>query len=143
MRLTSSAFLFSLVIWLFMFGWISAVTARSWSYHYHPEAVTPTPIATPVKVAPSASEQSSTVKLLKLAIVSDLGIFAQDQSLQRNGYSDHMKDVTNRLSLFDGMNSPEALGVFASLSSYYLGAPAEKTYQCLALQKGRVLDGRV
>ncbi len=139
MRLISSAVRLLVVISLFLLGGISAVLARSWSYNYHPEILEPTPTTLPTKAAPSG--QSSTPKLLKRAIVSDLAIFAQNQSLQRNtGYSDHMKYETSRLSLFDSMNSSEALSAFASLSGYYLGASGEKLYRCLALRKGRALE---
>src|SRR5208283_3075279 len=65
----------------------------------------------------------------------------QDHNLRpRTGYSDHMEYLTSHLLLFDGMNSAEALSMFASLSGYYLGAPAEKLYQCLALRKGKALE---
>jgi hypothetical protein len=96
-------------------------------------------VATPTTVAPSASEP--TAKLLKRAIVLDLAVFAQDHDLRpRTGYSDHMEYVTSQLLLFGGLNSPEALSMFASLSGYYLGAPAEKLYQCLALREGKALE---
>ena len=112
--------------------------ARSWSYHYHPKIAEPTAVATPAKAAPNTSEQSGEAKLLKRAIVSDLAIYAQDQQLQPNGaYGDQ---IVSRLSRFDSMNSPEAFIVFASLSGYYLGTPAEKLYYCLALRKGRALE---
>ena len=113
--------------------------ARSWSYHYHPVPEA-TPPAAPTKAAPSAFEPS-TSKLLKRAIVSDFAVFAQDHNLQpRTGYSDHVEYVTSQLLLFDGLNSPEALSMFASLSGCYLGAPTEKLYQCLALRKGKALE---
>ena len=111
--------------------------ARSWSYHYHPKIAEPTAVATPANAAPNTAEQSGEAKLLKRAIVSDLAIFAQNQTPQPNGaYGDQ---IVSRLSRFDSMNSPEALNVFASLSGYYLGAPAEKLYYCLALRKGKPL----
>jgi hypothetical protein len=85
--------------------------------------------------------EPSTAKLLKRAIVSDLAVLAQGHNLQpRTGYSDHMEYVTSQLLLFDGMNSQEALSMFASLSGYYIGAPTEKLYQCLALRKGEALE---
>src|SRR5208337_4332452 len=132
MRLLSSAVLLLVLISFIVLIGISAVLARSWSYHYHPEVLTPTPIATPAKVAPSTSEQSSTPMLLKRAIVSDLAIFARDRNLQPR--------TTSQLSLFDAMNSPEALIAFASLSGYYLGASAEELYKCQALRKGKALE---
>jgi len=139
MRLLSSAIRFLLVISFILLTGISAVLARSWSYHYHPVPAA-TPLPTPTNAAPSAYAPS-TAKLLKRAIVSDLAVFAQDHNPQsRTWYSDHMEYVTRELLLFDGMNSPEALSVFASLSGYYLGAPTEKLYQCLALRKGKALE---
>jgi len=139
MRSLSSAIRLLVVISFILLVGISAVLARSWSYHYHPVPEA-TPVATATTAAPSASEPS-TAELLKRAIVSDLALFAQDRNLQpRTGYSDHMKYVTSELLLFDRMDSPEALSMFASLSGYYLGAPAEKLYQCLALRKGKALE---
>jgi len=139
MRSLSSAIRLLVVISFILLAGISAVLARLWSYHFHPvPEVTPT--ATPTKAAPSASE-ASTAKLLKRAIVSDPAILAQGHNLQpRTGYSDHMEYVTSQLLLFDGMNSQEALSMFASLSGYYLGAPTEKLYRCLALRKGKALE---
>ncbi len=119
----------------------SAVLARSWSYHYHPVVEEPTAIVTPTPVAAAAVERSAEAKLLKLAIVSDLAIYVQEQTPGAGtAYHEHMKYVTGRLSRFDSMNSPGALKVFASLSGYYLGAPAEKLYYCLALRKGKPLE---
>ncbi len=138
MRLLSSAIRLLVLISFILLVGISAVFARSWSYHYHPVSEA-TPLPTATTVAPSASGPSA--KLLKRAIVSDLAVFAQDHNLRpKTGYSDHMEYVTNQLLLFDRMNSPEALSMFASLSGYYLGAPAEKLYQCLALRKGNALE---
>jgi hypothetical protein len=119
----------------------SVVLARSWSYHYHPVVEGPTAIATPTPIAPAAVERSAEAKLLKLAIVSDLAIYVQEQTPAAGAaYHEHMKYVTGRLSRFDTMNSPGALKVFASLNGYYLGAPAEKLYYCLALRKGKPLE---
>jgi len=138
MKLLSSAIRLLAVISIILLVAISAVLARSWSYHYHPVSEA-TPVATPTMAALTASEPSA--KLLKRAIVSDLAVFAQDHNLEpRTGYSDHMEYVASQLLLFDGMNSPEALSMFASLSDYYLGAPTEKLYQCLALRKGKALE---
>jgi hypothetical protein len=138
MKLLSSAIRLLVVISFILLVAISAVFARSWSYHYHPVSEA-TPVATPTAVAPNASEPSA--KLLKRAIVSDLAVFAQNHNLQpRAGYSDPMEYVTSQLLLFDGMNSPEALSMFASLSGYYLGAPPEKLYQCLALRKAKAVE---
>jgi hypothetical protein len=137
MRLLSSALRFLMMMSVILLGETSAVLARSWSYHYHPKVEEPTAVATPAKAAPNTSEQSGEAKLLKRAIVSDLAIYAQDQNPQPNGaYGDQ---IVSRLSRFDSMNSSEALNVFASLSGYYLGAPAEKLYYCLALRKGKPL----
>jgi hypothetical protein len=77
-----------------------------------------------------------TARLLKRAIVSDLAIFIQEQNGQPETGKDHTNYVVSRLLLFDPMDSPEALGVLASLSGYYLGARAEEVYRCLLLRKG-------
>lgn len=117
-----------------------AALARSWSYHYVPRTPRPSPeaAATP---ASAPTEQLSTARLLKRAIVSDLAIFTEEQSIDTNiAPTDHSKYVVSRLSLFDPLSSPEALSVFASLSGYYLGAGAEKLYDCLALRKGKTLQ---
>ena len=54
--------------------------------------------------------------------------------------TDHSKHVVSRLTLFDPLSSPEALGVLASLSGYYLSVRGEKVYDCLALRKGKELE---
>lgn len=141
MRLLSSTLGLLVVMSIILLVGSSTVLARSWSYHYHPQIVEPTAVATSSMAGPAASERSAEAKLLKLAIVSDLAIYAQDQSQQSaKAYNDHMEYVASRLSRFDGMNSPESLNLFASLSGYYLGAPAEKLYYCLALRKGKPLE---
>src|SRR5580658_10308262 len=115
----------------------STVSARSWSYHYHPQLEQATMAPTPATVASIVGDQSTEAKLLKRAIVSDLAIYAQNQTSQN---SDAYRDqVVTRLSRFDTLNSPEALDVLASLSAYYLGAPAEKLYHCLVVRKGTPL----
>jgi hypothetical protein len=131
-----------LFVVLCLLSWvdISAALARSWSYHYVPGTPQPSPeaAATP---ASAPTEQLSTARLLKRAIVSDLAIFTEEQSIDTNiAPTDHSKYVVSRLSLFDPLSSPEALSVFASLSGYYLGARGEKLYDCLALRKGKVLE---
>jgi hypothetical protein len=127
--------------WLVLLVGTSSGWARSWSYHYHPEEIAPTPQATPTAATLSTSVESSPAKLLKLAIVSDLAVFVENRKPQaKTAYSDHMKYVTSQLSLFDGMNTPDSLGMLASLSGYYLGAPAEKLYECLALRKGKAIE---
>jgi len=141
MRLLASALRLSVLTCVILLAKTSAASARSWSYHYHPEVVEPTAVGTPAAAAPGTVERSAEAKLLKLAIVSDLAIYAQDQNPRSStAYGDHMEFVVSRLSRFDSMNSPEALKVFASLSGYYLGAPAEKLYYCLALRKGKPLE---
>ncbi len=90
--------------------------------------------------APATPEQFAEAKLVKLAIVTDLAIYVQDQNQRPGAYDDHMAYVVSRLSRFDSMTSPDALKVFASLSGYYLGAPGEKLYSCLALRKGKPLQ---
>jgi hypothetical protein len=131
-----------LFVVLCLLSWvdISAAWARSWSYHYVPRTPRPSPeaAATP---ASAPAEQLSRARLLKRAIVSDLAIFTEEQSVDTDTTpTDHSKYVVSRLSLFDPLSSPEALSVFASLSGYYLGARGEKLYDCLALRKGKVLE---
>jgi len=53
---------------------------------------------------------------------------------------DDSKYVINQLLRFDSMDSPQALGVFASLSGYYLGGRAEQVYRCLTLRKGKAIE---
>ena len=115
--------------------------ARSWSYHYQPRPPQQSPAAAPTIAAAASAEQLSTARLLKRAIVSDLAIMIQERSL-RSGTErpDHSKYVVSRLLLFDPMDSPEALGVFASLGGYYLGERADKVYRCLALRKGKTIE---
>jgi hypothetical protein len=118
---------------------IGAALARSWSYHYVPRTPKPSPeaAATP---ASARAEKLSTARLLKQAIVSDLAIFTQERVGSDMAPTDHSEYVVSRLALFDPMGSPEALGVLASLSGYYLGARGEKLYDCLALRKGKALE---
>jgi hypothetical protein len=118
---------------------IGAALARSWSYHYVPRTPKPSPeaAATP---ASARVEKLSTARLLKQAIVSDLAIFTQERVGSDMAPTDHSEYVVSRLALFDPMGSPEALGVLASLSGYYLGARGEKLYDCLALRKGKALE---
>ncbi len=142
MRIFAIALRLSVMMFIIMIAQASAVLARSWSYHYHPEPIEPTALATPAAVAaaPVTSEQFAEAKLVKLAIVTDLAIYAQDQNPRPEAYNDHMAYVVSRLSRFDSMTSPDALKVFASLSDYYLGAPGEKLYSCLALRQGKLLQ---
>jgi hypothetical protein len=117
------------------------VRARSWSYHYQPRTPQPTPVAAPTMAPAAGAEQLSTARLLKRAIVSDLAILVQEQHLAAGTERpDHSKYIVSRLLLFDRMDSPEALGVFASLSGYYLGGRAEKVYRCLTLRKGKTFE---
>jgi hypothetical protein len=140
MRLILSSFRIALLTVLFLMAGTSAVLARSWSYHYHPQDFTPTPMATPTQAVSSSSDQASIARFLKRAIISDLAIFAAGHATpSAAAYSDRMAYVTSRLALFDSMNSADALSVFASLSGYYLGSSGEKLYACLALRKGAAL----
>ena len=91
--------------------------------------------------ASANAEQLSTAQRLKRAIVSDFATFVQEQTGHSNSErTDHSNYAVSRLLLFDPMDSPEALGVFASLSGYYLGARAEQTYHCLILRKGKKIE---
>jgi hypothetical protein len=140
MRLLSSSALLVVVISLILPVAISPALARSWSYHYHPTVVEPTPAPTVAQAAPAPAGELVTAKLLKRAIVADLAIYAQNQEPRSNGeYAEQMKYIVSQLSRFDQINSPAGLQVFASLSGYYLGAPGEKLYECLALRKGKAI----
>jgi hypothetical protein len=115
--------------------------ARSWSYHYQPITPQPSPAAASTMAAAASTEQLSTARLLKRAIVSDLAIMIQEQGVGSGTEKpDHSKYMVSRLLLFDPMDSPEALGVFASLSGYYLGERADKVYQCLTLRRGKTIE---
>jgi hypothetical protein len=124
--------------------WLTTVSvapalARAWSFHYKPEAPNPPPTAGAAEASimqgTPAPEQLSTAPLLKRAIVSDLALLIQEQGAR----SDKEYPVHQLLS-FDQLSSPEALGVFASLSGYYLGARGEELYDCLSLRKGKGLE---
>jgi hypothetical protein len=137
MRLLPSSVLLVVVMSLILPVAASPVLARSWSYHYHPTVVEPTPAPTVAQAAPAPAGELVTAKLLKRAIVADLAIYAQNQEPRSDGaYAEQMKYIVSQLSRFDQINSPEGLKVFASLSGYYLGVPGEKLYECLALRKG-------
>jgi hypothetical protein len=86
------------------------------------------------------ARQLSSARLLKQAIISDLAFFIVEQSSRPDkAYAEHSTDLIQRLSLFDRLDSPAALEEFASLDGYYLGAPGEELFDCLALRKGRAL----
>jgi hypothetical protein len=88
-----------------------------------------------------AAEQLSTARLLKRAIVSNLALFVKEQTSRSDkAYGALSENVARKLSLFDTLGSPEALGVLASLSGYYLGARGEELYRCLVLRKGKALE---
>jgi hypothetical protein len=140
MSLPSSSVLLLVGISLILPAATSPVLARSWSYHYHPAVVEPTPAPTPAQLAPAPIGELVTAKLLKRAIVADLAIYSQDQEPRSNGaYAEHMKYIVSQLSRFEQINSPEALDVFASLTGYYLGASGERLYECLAPRKGKAV----
>jgi hypothetical protein len=87
------------------------------------------------------AQQSSTARLLKRAIVANLALFVQEQTGRSDkAHAALSETVARRLSLFDSLGSPEALGVLASLSGYYLGARGEELYRCLVLRKGKSLE---
>jgi hypothetical protein len=110
--------------------------ARSWSYHYHARVESPAPSPSPTALAPP---RLSTAQLLKQTIVSDLAIYVAQPSLSGPPDTGQIAYITGRLSLFDRMDTPDALEVLAGLSGYYLGAPAEQLYDCLCLRKGLAL----
>lgn len=118
--------------------------ARSWSYHYRPKTPQASPAASPSEAAqptPVPAAQPSTARLLKRAIVANFALFVQEQTRRSDkAYAALSENVVRRLSLFDPLGTPEALGVLASLNGYYLGAPGEELYRCLALRKGKALE---
>ena len=118
--------------------------ARSWSYHYRPGTPRASPAANPSEAPqPTAvpAEQLSTAPLLKRAIVANLALFVKEQTSRSDkAYAALSENVVRRLSLFDQLGSPEALGVLASLSGYYLGARGTELYRCLVLRKGKALE---
>jgi hypothetical protein len=130
-------------------GWIvllaplepGEVRARSWSYHYAPRTPQPAPAATPTTAAAAGAERASAALLIKRAIVSDLAVVVRARNIpSESERADHSKYAVSQLLRFDPMDSPQALGVFASLSGYYLGARAEPVYRCLTLRKGKTIE---
>jgi hypothetical protein len=125
---------------------LSTALARSWSYHYRPEVFHASPTATPTpgaanQTAMGPTEELSTATLLKRAIVSDLAIFVEEQQTRSDkAYASHSDYVVRHLLLFDPLQSPESLAIFASLSNYYLGDRGEDLYHCLSLRKGKNLE---
>ena len=116
---------------------VSQVFARSWSYHYRPVTQSSPSAAT----TPAPGEQLTTARLLKRAIVSDLATFVQEQKTRSGEASArHSGFVVSHLMSFEPLNSPDALGVFASLAGYYLGTGGEEAYDCLSLRKGKTLE---
>jgi len=128
-------------------GWIvllallkpDEVRARSWSYHYAPRTPQPAPSATPTMAAAAGAERPPAALLIKRAIVSDLAIVVR-KSPSESERAEHSKYEVSQLLRFDPMDLPQALGVLASLSGYYLGARAELVYRCLTLRKGKTIE---
>jgi hypothetical protein len=141
MLLAHSASLFAVVLFFATIGGPS-VFARAWSYHYQPIAPKPSPAASATEVSitqvtPAPAELRPTARLLKQKIISDVALFIQEHSVPSGDiYTEYL---VHQLPLFDPMNSPEALGVFADLSGYYLGTRGEELYDCLSLRKGKTL----
>jgi hypothetical protein len=133
------------VFWLTIAN-VAPALARAWSYHYKPIAPNPSPAAGAAEASimqgtPAQAEQLSTAPLLKRAIVSDLALLIQERSARSDkASSDHSEYPVRQLLSFDQLSSPAALGVFAGLSGYYLGAPGEELYDCLSLRKGKALE---
>jgi hypothetical protein len=125
---------------------VSLTFARPWSYHYKPITPNPSPAASPAEASitqatPAPAEQLSTARMLKRTIVSNLALFAQEHTVRSDkAYADLSEYVVHQLSLFDPLDSPEALGVFAGLNGYYLSARGEALYDCLSLRKGKALE---
>jgi hypothetical protein len=122
----------------------SPALARSWSYHYRPGPAQASPTPSPGEAAqstPVPAEQLSTARVLKRAIVSNLALFVTEQTSRSDkAYAALSENLVRKLSLFDSLGSPEALGVLASLSGYYLGARGEELFRCLVLRKGKALE---
>jgi hypothetical protein len=132
------------VLWLALVGISTpSALARSWSYHYRPGTPRASPAASASEAAqstPVPADQLSTARVLKRAIVSNLALFVQEQtSPSDKAYAALSENVVRKLSLFDQLGSPDALGVLASLSGYYLGARGTELYRCLVLRKGKAL----
>jgi hypothetical protein len=118
--------------------------ARAWSYHYEPSRPEPSPPVSAAEAsitqATAAAEQLSTAQLLKRTIVSDLALVVQEQGGRSDkAYAEQSNYLLRQLAFFDRLNVPGALGVFADLTGYYLGASGEELYNCLSLRKGKAL----
>ena len=132
------------VFWLTIVN-VAPALARAWSYHYKPIAPNPSPAASAAEASimqgTPTPEQLSTAPLLKRAIVSNLALLIQEQGARSDKASAQQSEYpVHQLLSFDQLSSPEALGVLAGLSGYYLGAPGEELYDCLSLRKGRALE---
>jgi hypothetical protein len=133
------------MFWFATIG-VSATFARPWSYHYKPITPKPSPTASSAEASitqatPAPAEQLSTARQLKRTIVSNLTLFTQEHTVRSDkAYADLSEYVVRQLSLFDPLDSPEALGVFAGLNGYYLSARGEALYDCLSLRKGKALE---
>jgi hypothetical protein len=142
--LAHAAWLLAVVFWFAAIR-ASPALARAWSYHYKPMAPTTSPTASATEASvmqgtPASAEQLSTARLLKGAIVSDLALFVTEQNGRPDkAYPEHSTDLVQRLSLFDRLDSPTALEVFADLSGYYLGTRGVELYDCLSMRKGKAL----
>ena len=98
------------------------------------------PAASPSEAAqptPVPAEQLPTARLLKRAIVSNLALFVKENSRSDKAYAALSENVVLRLLLFDPLGSPEALGVLASLSGYYLGAGEQSSTVASCCEKAR------
>jgi hypothetical protein len=136
---------FAVMFWFATMG-VSVTFARPWSYHYKPITPKPSPAASPAEASimqaiPAPADQLSTARLLKRTIVSNLALFTQEHTGRSDkAYADLSEYMVHQLSLFDPLDSPEALGVFADLNGYYLSARGEELYDCLSLRKGKALE---
>jgi hypothetical protein len=143
--LAHATWLFAVMFWFATIG-VSVTFARAWSYHYEPITPKPSPAASPVEASitqatPAPVEQLSTARMLKRTIVSNLALFTQEHTVRSDkAYAGLSEYVVRQLSLFDPLDSPEALGVFAGLNGYYLSARGEELYDCLSLRKGKALE---
>ena len=87
--------------------------------------------------------------ILKQVVVSYLGLIAAYPDLRFTSHAQREETlagtqmdaaVSSLLFLFDSLNDPESLRVFASLESYYLGEHSAEIYNCLARRKGHALE---
>ena len=79
-------------------------------------------------------------EILKGLAVSYLGLLVADHGLESSHARQAMvASISEMLFFFDSLNNREALKIFATLDSYYLGELPDQIYDRLALRKGKAL----